>query len=85
MAKNKGCFIPLAFLVAGIISLCIGLGYDIHILYLLGFMMPACGGTYYSQYTGKVKKWSTQKHILFSFLILLIAVILCYIKYGKLW
>lgn len=46
--EKKGCLIPLAFLAAGIISFCIGLGYDIHILYVLGFLIPAYGGTMYS-------------------------------------
>ena len=54
--EKKGCLIPLAFLAAGIISFCIGLEYDIHILYVLGFLIPAYGGTMYSQYTGKKKK-----------------------------
>lgn len=62
--EKKGCLIPLTFLAAGIISFCIGLAYDIHILYVLGFLIPAYGGTIYSQYTGKKKKWSTLKHIL---------------------
>ena len=83
--EKKGCLIPLAFLAAGIISFCIGLAYDIHILYVLGFLIPAYGGTIYSQYTGKKKKWSIMKHILVSFLMLLIAAIVCFILYGKLW
>ncbi len=83
--ESKGCLILLAFLAAGIISLCIGLEYDIHILHVLGFGIPSYGGALYSQYTGKKKKWSTRKHIFFSSILLLTAVIVCFILYGKLW
>lgn len=53
--ENKGCLILLAFLAAGIVCICIGLEYDIHILYVLGFLLPAQSGSIYNPFKGKDK------------------------------
>ena len=83
--ENKGCLILLAFLAAGIVCICIGLEYDIHILYVLGFLLPAQSGRIYNPFKGKDKNWSPRKQIIISLITLLIAVSVCFILYGKLW
>lgn len=59
--------------------------YDIHILYVLGFLLPAQSGSIYNPFKGKDKNWSPRKQIIISLIMLLIAVSVCFILYGKLW
>ena len=83
--EKKGCLIPVALMAASIICIIIGLEYDIHILYAIGFMLPAYGGTMYNQYMHKDKKWSLKKHLIVIIAFIIIVVSLTFIKYGKLW
>ena len=59
--------------------------YDIHILYVLGFLLPAQSGSIYNPFKGKDKNWNPRKQIIISLITLLIAVSVCFILYGKLW
>lgn len=53
--ENKGCLILLAFIAAGIVCILIGLKYDIHILYVLGFLLPAQSGSIYNPFKVKTR------------------------------